>query len=146
MNEVDKITDKNLEPEKTIPIYDVKVGDRFYYADPHDHWVDICEIRKIEIRNGRQNFYVRTFITNKQGKVICKRTPTNPWYLYPEQSTTGYGKLLFRTAEEAYNYNVEIYKNSIKNDLDTFRTMAKRYNIQLPEGSYLKQLEAPQNK
>ena len=139
-------TPQELEtPKDAIQLFDVKVGDRFFYADPHSHWVDICEIRKIEISNGRQKFYVRTFITNKQGKVICKHTPVNPWYLYPEQSTTGYGKLLFRTAEEAYNYNVKLYKTSIEHDLETFRTMAKRHNIQLPEGSYLKQLEAPNN-
>lgn len=51
--ELNSLLKENLEaPKDAITIYDVKVGDRLYYVDVHNRWIDIAEFRKIDIFNG----------------------------------------------------------------------------------------------
>ncbi len=139
MNEVTQIVDKNLEPEKTIPIYNVKVGDRFYYVDCHSKWIDIAEVRKIDIFNGRQRIFVRTFITNRAGQVVGKHTPQNPYYLWPDKGCIQY---LFRTREEAYQYLIDYVKEDMTRVIDDLKKQAKRHNIQLNPGTSFPQIQA----
>jgi hypothetical protein len=140
MNEITKIVNKNLEPEKTIPIYDVKVGDKFYYVDRHSRWIDVAEVRKIDIFNGHQRIFVRTFITNRVGQVIDKHTPQNPYHLWPEER--GCVQYLFRTREEAYQYLLDYVKEDMMRDIDDLKKQAKRHNIQLTPGTSFPQIQA----
>lgn len=139
MNEVTQIVDKNLEPEKTIPIYNVKVGDKFYYVDAHDRWIDIAEVRKIDMFNGHQRIFVRTFITNRAGQVIHKHTPQNPYHLWPDKGCIQY---LFRTREEAYQYLIDYVKEDMTRVIDDLKKQAKRHNIQLTPGISFPQIQA----
>ena len=140
MNEVTQIVDKNLEPEKTIPIYNVKVGDKFYYVDAHDRWIDIAEVRKIDMFNGHQRIFVRTFITNRAGQVIHKHTPQNAYHLWPEENECV--QYLFRTREEAYQYLIDYVKRDMEMRIDDLKKQAKRHNIQLNPGSVFPQIQA----
>lgn len=140
MNEVDKIINKNLEQEKTIPIYDVKVGDRFYYVDCHNRWIDVAEVRKIDIFNGHQRIFVRTFITNRAGQVINKHTPQNPYHLWPDEKACI--QYLFRTREEAYQYLINYVKEDMTRVIDDLKKQAKRHNIQLTPGTSFPQIQA----
>lgn len=142
MNEVTQIVNKNLEPEKTIPIYDVKVGDRFYYVDCHSRWIDVAEIRKIDIFNSHQRIFVRTFITNRNGEIIGKHTPQNPYHLWPEDKGKTFGGFLFRTREEAYQYLLDYIKKNMMQDIDDLKKQAKRHNIQLTPGTSFPQIQA----
>lgn len=140
MNEINQIVDKNLESEETIPIYNVKVGDRFYYVDCHSKWIDIAEVRKIDMFNGHQRIFVRTFITNRAGQVIHKHTPQNPYHIWPEDEA--YGLNLFRTLEEAYQYLIDYVKKDMTRTIDDLKKQAKRHNIQLTPGTTFPQIQA----
>ena len=138
------IPKENLEaPKDAIPIYDVKVGDRFYYVDVHSKWIDVAEIRKIDIFNGHQRIFVRIFITNRSGQILDKRTPQNTYYLWPEDKDKGmYGSFLFRTREEAYQYLIDYVKKDMEMTIDDLKKQAKRHNIQLNPGSTFPQIES----
>lgn len=139
--ELNGIPKENLEaPKDAIPIYDVKVGDKFYYVDCHGKWIDVAEIRKIDVFNGRQRFYVRTFITNRKGEIIGKHTPQNPYHLWPEEK--GCIQYLFRTREEAYQYLIDYVKRDMEMTIDDLKKQAKRHNIQLNPGSVFPQIES----
>ena len=138
------IPKENLEaPKDAIPIYDVKVGDRFYYVDVHSKWIDVAEIRKIDIFNKHQRIFARIFITNRSGQILDKRTPQNSYYLWPEDKDKGmYGSFLFRTREEAYQYLIDYVKEDMTRVIDDIKKQAKRHNIQLNPGSAFPQIES----
>lgn len=138
------IPKENLEaPKDAIPIYDVKVGDRFYYVDVHSKWIDVAEIRKIDIFNKHQRIFARIFITNRSGQILDKRTPQNSYYLWPEDKDKGmYGSFLFRTREEAYQYLIDYVKEDMTRVIDDLKKQAKRHNIQLNPGSAFPQIES----
>lgn len=138
---LNSIPKENLETKDAITIYNVKVGDKFYYVDCHSRWIDIAEVRKIDIFNGRQRIFVRTFITSwKTGEIIDKRTPQNPYHLWPEDK--GLGGYLFRTREEAYQYLIDYVKSDMEMRIDDLKKQAKRHNIQLNPGSSFPQIES----
>ena len=140
MNEIKGIPTPIEDTEKTIKIYDVKVGDKFYYVDLYGRWIDVAEVRKIDIFNGHQRIFVRTFITNRTGQVVGKHTPQNPYYLWPEEkSCVSY---LFRTREEAYQYLIDYVKKDMEMRIDDLKKQAKRHNIQLNPGSTFPQIES----
>ena len=143
MEDIIKGTPQELEtPENAIKLYDVKVGDKFYYVDCHSKWIDIAEVRKIDIFNGHQRIFVRTFITNRAGQVVCKHTPQNAYHLWPEDKTGIYGGFLFRTQEEAYQYLIDYVKKDMERVIDDLKTQAKRHNIQLTPGTSFPQIQA----
>lgn len=137
-------TPQELEtPKDAIQIFDVKVGDRFYYVDCHGKWIDVAEVRKIDIFNGRQHIFVRTFITNRAGQVVGKHTPQNAYHLWPEEKgRSAYGNFLFRTQEEAYQYLIDYVKEDMTRVIDDLKKQAKRHNIQLNPGSAFPQIES----
>lgn len=131
------------DTENTIRMYDVKVGDKFYYVDVHGRWIDVAEVRKIDIFNGHQRIFVRLFVTNRVGKVIDKHTPQNPYNLWPEDKGKGlYGSFLFRTREEAYQYLIDYVKKDMEMKIEDLRNQAKRHNIQLTPGTQFPQIQA----
>lgn len=131
------------DTENTIRMYDVKVGDKFYYVDVHGRWIDVAEVRKIDIFNGHQRIFVRLFVTNRAGKVINKHTPQNPYDLWPEDKGKGlYGSFLFRTREEAYQYLIDYVKKDMEMKIEDLRNQAKRHNIQLIPGTSFPQIQA----
>lgn len=130
------------DAENPIRIYNVKVGDKFYYVDVHGRWIDVAEVRKIDIFNGHQRIFVRTFITNRSGQVLCKHIPQNPYNLWPEDKGRGSGDWLFRTQEEAYQYLIDYVKKDMKMRIDDLKKQADRHNIQLIPGSAFPQIES----
>lgn len=139
MNEIKGIPTPIKDTETPIKIYDVKVGDKFYYVDLHDRWIDVAEVRKIDIFNGHQRIFVRTFITNQTGQVIHKNTPLNPYHLWPEDKAY---LQLFRTREEAYQYLIDYIREDMERTIDDLKKQAKRHNIQLNPGSTFPQIES----
>lgn len=143
MDEIKGIPTPIEDTENPIKIYNVKVGDKFYYIDVHSRWIDIAEVRKIDIFNRHQRIFVRLFMTNRAGKVINKRTPQNPYYLWPEDKSRGlYGSFLFHTKEEAYQYLINCVKKDMEMRIDDLKKQAKRHNIQLNPCSTFPQIQA----
>ena len=143
MDEIKGIPTPIEDAENSIKVYNVKVGDKFYYVDVHGKWIDVAEIRKIDIFNKHQRIFVRTFITNRSGQILNKRTPQNPYYLWPEDKDKGmYGGFLFRTQEEAYQFLIDFVKKDMERDIEDLKNQAKRHNIQLNPCSGFPQIES----
>ena len=140
MNEIKGIPTPIEDTENPIKIYNVKVGDKFYYVDVHGRWIDVAEVRKIDIFNGRQRIFVRTFITNRAGQVVSKHTPQNPYHIWPEEGCCV--NYLFRTREEAYQYLIDYVKKDMEMRIDDLKKQAKRHNIQLNPSSVFPQIES----
>ena len=143
MNEIKGIPTPIEDTENTIRMHNVKVGDKFYYADVHGRWIDVAEVRKVDIFNGHQRIFVRTFITNHQtGRILFKHTPQNPYHLWPEDKGRGWGGWLFRTQEEAYQYLIDYVKEDIEIRIADLKKQAKIHNIQLNPCSTFPQIES----
>lgn len=140
MDKIEGVPSPIEDTKNTIKLYDVKVGDKFYYVDRHGRWIDVAEVRKIDIINGHQRIFVRTFITNRAGQVINKHTPQNPYYMWPEEK--GCVQYLFRTREEAYQYLLDYVKEDMMRDIEDLKKQAKRHNIQLTPGTQFPQIQA----
>lgn len=142
MNEIKGIPTPIEDAENPIKIYNVKVGDKFYYVDVHSRWIDVAEVRKIDIFNGYQRIFVRSFITNSAGKVINKHTPQTPYHIWPDDKDRSCGGWLFRTREEAYQYLINYVKEDMEMKIDDLKKLAKRHNIQLNPCSTFPQIES----
>lgn len=143
MDEIKGIPTPIEDTENPIKIYNVKVGDKFYYVDVHGKWIDVAEIRKIDVFNRHQRIFVRTFITNRSGQVLDKRTPQNSYYLWPEDKDKGmYGRFLFRTQEEAYQFLIDYVKADMERVIEDLKNQAKRHNIPLNPCSAFPQIES----
>jgi hypothetical protein len=140
MDKIEGVPSPIEDTENTIKLYDVKVGDKFYYVDRHGRWIDVAEVRKIDIFNGHQRIFVRTFITNRAGQVINKHTPQNPYHIWPEEGCCI--QYLFRTREEAYQYLLDYVKEDMMRDIEDLKKQAKRHNIQLTPGTQFPQIQA----
>lgn len=144
MDKIKGVPSPIKDTEKPIRMYDVKVGDRFYYVDCHSRWIDVAEVRKIDIFNGCQRIFVRTFMTSRRtGKVIGKHTPQNPYHLWPEDKNIGVRGWLFRTPEEAYQYLVDYVKKDVEMKVEDLKNQARAYHIPLIPGSPIPQIQAP---
>lgn len=110
----------------------LKKGDKVYF---HPYWggpfsVSKCIIRKVETytdSNGEIN--IRYYIRYAYPHDGYSQSP----YTLDKLDKNFYGCVLFITAEECLQYNIEKYKEVIASQIESLRTECKRYNIDLKE-------------